>query len=73
MTTFSITYDDEFRETVEKLRLHYGLPTQEAVFLRAVALLNIAARYEAEDGTLTLRGPKDRVRVKLRKQAGAKT
>jgi hypothetical protein len=47
--------DEKTDQTLENLRRHYGAASKAAVLRKAIALLNVAKRYEQLDGSLIIR------------------
>lgn len=64
VTSFDI--DEKTDETLENLRRHYGAASKAAVLRKAIALLNIAKRYEQLDGSLIIRKVGQDVKVLMR-------
>lgn len=53
VTTFDI--DEKTGVKLEELKAHFGASSKAEVLRKAIALLNIAVKCEAEDGSITIR------------------
>lgn len=51
-TSFNI--DPKFDQTLEQLKKHFGAASKSEVLRKAVALLNVAANHENDDGSVTI-------------------
>lgn len=54
MATAKFTIDPKTDQTLERLKQHYGVATKAEVLRKAIALLNVATRYEHPDGSLII-------------------
>lgn len=64
-TSFNI--DPRMDETLEQLKKHFGAASKSEVLRKAVALLNVAAKHENDDGSVTiLQNKKDETKIILR-------
>lgn len=54
MSTTSFNIDSKTDQTLERLKQHYGVATKAEVLRKAIALLNVAMRYEQPDGSLII-------------------
>lgn len=54
MAVTSFNIDDKMDQTLEALKAHYGATSKAEILRKAVALLNVASKNEAEDGTIVL-------------------
>jgi hypothetical protein len=64
-TSFNI--DSRLDATLEQLKEHFGAASKSEVLRKAVALLNVAAKHENDDGSITiLQNKKDATKVILR-------
>ena len=61
VTTFDI--DEKTGQKLEELKIHFGASSKAEVLRKAIALLNLATRYEDSDGSITIR--KDQVDQKV--------
>lgn len=50
----SFNIDSKLEQTLEHLMHHLGTASQADVLRKAVALLNVAIRYENPDGSITI-------------------
>ena len=55
MAVTSFNIDDKMGQTLEGLKEHFGATSKAEVLRKAVALLKIAADFEAADGSITIR------------------
>jgi hypothetical protein len=64
-TSFNI--DPTMDQTLEQLKKHFGASSKSEVLRKAVALLNVAAKHENDDGSVTiLQNKKDETKIILR-------
>ncbi|BBF81600.1 hypothetical protein [Asticcacaulis excentricus] len=54
MAVTSFNIDDKMDQTLESLKAHYGATSKAEILRKAVALLSVASKNEAEDGTILL-------------------
>lgn len=66
MFVSSFKIDEKTDETLEHLMRHYGASSKAAVLRKAIALLNVAKRYEQLDGSLVIRRDGQEVKVLMR-------
>lgn len=66
MFVSSFKIDEKTDKTLEHLMRHYGTPSKAAVLRKAIALLNVAKRYEQLDGSLVIRRDGQEVKVLMR-------
>lgn len=64
VTTFK--FDAKTDKVLEDLMQHYGTVSKAAVLRKAIALLNVAKRYEQLDGSVVLRRDGQDVKVIMR-------
>ena len=62
----SFTIDSRLNRTLESLKSHYGAESKADIITKAIALLNLVARYESADGSLTIRHHGDNIKVILK-------
>lgn len=66
MFVSSFKIDEKTDKTLENLMRHYGTSSKAAVLRKAIALLNVAKRYEQLDGSLVIRRDGQDVKVLMR-------
>ncbi len=66
MFVSSFKIDEKTDKTLENLMKHYGSSSKAAVLRKAIALLNVAKRYEQLDGSLVIRRDGQEVKVLMR-------